>query len=305
MKRITKVLVTGASGMLGSTLVELWKDKYEIYATSFSIGLPFVTNYKQFNLMTKDYTELIEWSRPDVIIHTAALTNVNECHEDPGKAMNINGLSLYELARATSPSCRIIYISTDAVFPSSIHRAKESDITAPESTYGASKQLGEFFLLQYAANYTIIRTTIVGINKYKNKQGFVEWIIKSASNNEQISLFDDVLFNPISCKHLADSIDSIMQTHKFKNDVVHIAGSQTISKYQFGMTLLEKLGVPSHSAQKGSILSFNKRAKRSVDQSLDSSYYLGKSKIELPGLDECVEQIAREYNEKKRHTVRY
>lgn len=298
MKRKRRVLITGATGMLGGSLVKLWQNKYEVFATSTSGGLPFIANYKQFNLLSKDYTVLIDWAKPDVIIHAAALTNGNECHEDPEKAMDVNGLTSYKLAKAVSSKCRIIYVSSDAVFPSILHKAKEIDAPAPESTYGKSKELGEFYLKQYSSNYTIIRTTIVGMNQRFGKNGFAEWIINSASKKNEIQLFNDVIFNPIACTHLGTAIENTIFTNKFKNQIVHISGSEYVSKYTFGLSLLSKLKVTSESIKKGSILAFNKRAKRSTDQSLDCTFYIEESKNALPNLDECVEQLVKEYHEK-------
>ena len=188
-----RLLITGATGMLGSTLVKLLQNNYSVFSTGYSrVGLDFFQNYKSFDLSNNNYENLINWAKPDVIIHTAALTNGNQCHEDPDMALKINGLTSYKLAQAVTSKCRIIYISTDAVFPSILHKAKEIDIPMPESTYGKSKELGEFFLKQYSSNYTIIRTTIVGINQCEGKSGFAEWIIDSARNNIDIQLFDDV-----------------------------------------------------------------------------------------------------------------
>ena len=76
---------------------------------------------------------------------------------------------MQKILKATDPSVGIIYISTDAVFPSSLHMAKHTDCTQPESVYGKSKELAEFFLLNSDRKYTIIRTTIVGLNENKSK----------------------------------------------------------------------------------------------------------------------------------------
>ena len=82
---------------------------------------------------------------------------------------------------------------------------KENDLTNPESIYGKSKELGEQYLINSNRKFIAIRT-IVGLNKFKNPEGFVDWIIKSSINKEKIKLFQDVIFNPISVWDLTKEI---------------------------------------------------------------------------------------------------
>ena len=140
-----KILITGASGMLGSSLASELSKSHEVFGTGNSkVNLPF--NYKPFDLAEESYKTLIEWSKPDFIIHCAALTNGNYCENNALEAFTINAYSVKKLLDATPENVKIIYISTDAVFPSKIHLAKENECTSPESVYGKSKELGEFFL---------------------------------------------------------------------------------------------------------------------------------------------------------------
>ena len=187
---------------------------------------------------------------------------------------------------------RIIYISTDAVFSSNQHKASEDDCPYPQSTYGKSKELGEFFLINSKVDFTIVRTTIVGLNFDSSKVGFVEWIINSAKRNEEISLFDDVLFNPIAIWDLAEQLEIILNSGSaYSRKILHIAGKESYSKYQFGMELLRKLSLPVAQVRKGSIKNMEDRAKRSADQSLDCGYYESLSRIKLPSLEETIETI--------------
>ena len=297
MNATKRILITGASGMLGSTLYKQWQSKYQIYCTGTSKALPNMKNYMQFNLRASNFKELFDWAQPDVIVHCAALTNGNFCQENPEEAFLINGLSSYKLAQSASENCRIIYISTDAVFSADLHMAKENYIPNPDNIYGKSKELGEFLLIQNSQNYTIVRTTIVGFNEKEGKAGFVEWIIHSAKNKIPIQLFDDVLFNPISCSLLGNELSTIIDSGGFKNEIVHLSGSEVVSKFEFGTRLLSELNIQNETVAKGSILQFNQRAKRSTDQSLDCSYYQTATKRNLPNLEECIRSLSKEYYE--------
>ena len=213
MKRI---LITGASGMLGSSLAIDLSRSHNVFATGNSkMSLPL--NYKIFDLSNESYKELIDWSKPELIIHCAALTNGNFCQNNPFDAFNINGYATKKFLDATEDYVKIIYISTDAVFTSSLNMAKEIDCTFPDNVYGKSKELGEFFLLNSNRDYLVLRTTIVGLNTYSNKNGFIEWILNSVKAKETISLFDDVLFSPISIWDFISEINFLVNKSSYKH----------------------------------------------------------------------------------------
>ncbi len=292
----TRILVTGASGMLGATLSHELAYKYDIFATGNSDFKDSAINYKKFNLVSDNYTELVEWARPDIVILSGALTDGKYCDDNPSQAFSVNGLSVRKFIDSTNKNVKFIYISTDAVFPSSLHLAKESDPVFPESVYGKSKELGEFFLLNSERDFTIIRTTIVGLNLNKNKQSFVEWIINSIKNDQEINLFKDVIFNPISIWDLSKEISYIINNELFNNDILHIAGDEICTKHEFGYALLTKLGLSTKKVNEGSIFKFKDRAKRCSDQTLNTDFYQEVYKRKLPSLETTFEIIRKNYD---------
>jgi len=294
-----RVLITGASGMLGGTLVKYFTPQYDVFATSNQLNLPYANKHMVFDLNDKDYSSLIEWSRPDVIIHTAALTNGNLCDTNPELAIRTNSLVLDKLALAIDISTRLFHISTDAVFSEEASNSNERDTTSSDSVYGKSKELGEFFLKLRSHNFTIVRTTIVGLNQLEERNGFTEWIINSAKESQNIGLFDDVKFTPITCIHLAEMLKVILENGLFKNEIVHIGSSEIYTKYDFGVSLLKAVGFSGENVYPSKLSQFKGRAKRSMDQSLDSSYFERVTGIKLPNLEKTIQQLKIELNEQK------
>ena len=287
MKRI---LITGASGMLGSSLAIDLSRSHNVFATGNSkMSLPL--NYKIFDLSNESYKELIDWSKPELIIHCAALTNGNFCQNNPFDAFNINGYATKKFLDATEDYVKIIYISTDAVFTSSLNMAKEIDCTFPDNVYGKSKELGEFFLLNSNRDYLVLRTTIVGLNTYSNKNGFIEWILNSVKAKETISLFDDVLFSPISIWDFISEINFLVNKNSYKHKIFHLAGGDVISKYDFGKLLIKSLSLDLSYIKKGNISKFIDRAKRSNDQSLDCTFYQKIFNRKLPKIQDTIKTI--------------
>ncbi|WP_152286906.1 SDR family oxidoreductase [Flavicella marina] len=292
-----RILVTGASGMLGATLVKSLSKKFDVYGTGNSEYKDCPVAYMQFDLSSDSFEELISWSKPKVIIHSAALTNGNYCNDNPLEAYNINAVSIRKLMNATDGDVEIIYISTDAVFPSKLNLAKEKDIVCPENVYGKSKELGEFFLLNSERKFSIIRTTIVGLNENTSKSGFVEWIVNSSIKNETIGLFDDVIFTPISIWDLAMELEFLIENNLVDSKVLHIAGQQCCTKYEFGINLLESLNISTNYVKKATISSFTERAKRCADQSLNVSNYEKLFGRALPTLEKTIQSIKDNYYE--------
>lgn len=290
-----RILITGASGMLGSTFVKKWQENYEVFSTdkkNFTKGP--AENFLPFNLLSESYEALVNWAKPNVIIHCAAITNVDYCEENPEQAMAVNAESVNKILKYSSDS-RLIFISSDSVFPDGIHLASEMDQTSPENVYGKTKAEGEKYIKESIGSHVAVRTTIVGKNINPLNQGFVEWVVNSVKNEKEINLFDDVLFTPISTWHLINELEFIMENSI--SGIVHIAGKEPVSKYDFGSRICEGLGLDTTFIKKSSIDNIHFKAKRSKDQTMDSSYYHALSNRSLPSVDETVAIIISHFKE--------
>lgn len=279
--------------MLGGYLVKKFQGKYDVYGLG---GTYFEGNvsekYKVFNFEKDKFNKIKDWTTPHIIIHCGALTKLEECEKNPKKALLVNSLSVKNLLDIF-PNSKMIFISSDAVFPGSFPPPRENSRKAPLNVYGKSKDIAEEFLSK--EHHLIIRTTIVGLNINILKQSFAEWIINSVRNNIPLNLFEDVYFNPISIWDLGMQIEKLI--HSKCTGIFHIASKDSISKYDFGIKLCHALNLNEKIIRSSKLADFNSIVKRSRNQTLDSSFYEKLFKIELPKIDEVVKLIAQNYEE--------
>jgi len=290
-----RLLITGATGMLGATLAEKWEKKFQIFTTgreSFT-KLPS-KHFMPFNLLSDSYDSLMNWANPDVVVHCAAITDLDYCENNIEKAMAVNAESVKKFLKYGF-STKLIFISSDAVFPNGIYMATEKNHTLPENIYGRTKEAGEKYILHSKGNHIAIRTTIVGKNINPKYRGFVEWIIHSLKNEKEISLFNDALFTPITIWHLADEIEWII--NKDIKGILHVSGGQPISKYDFGKRICQALKLETDLIKSGNMDDFKFKARRSKDQTLSSSFYSSTYNRTLPTTNETIDSIVKHFQE--------
>lgn len=233
-----KIYITGIAGLLGSNIASELKNKYQVSGVDcLDINLQDI-KYDVFDV--RDHTQLrksIEQAKPDVLIHTIAVVNVDLCEIEKELANKVNAQLTKEIAQICNDlNIKMVYISTDAVFDGNDNCLyQEDDAVAPINEYGKTKYLGEQFVREYQGNL-ILRTNIYGIN-IQNKNSFGEWIVKSLVNDEELNMFTDIYFSPILVNELARVIDKCMESDL--SGIYHACGTGAISKYDFGMKVKE------------------------------------------------------------------
>jgi dTDP-4-dehydrorhamnose reductase len=290
------VLITGTTGMLGSEMLSVFSgdENFLVFSTSRA---PECGQYSHFrlDLAERSYDQLLEWARPDLIIHCAAMTNVDECEKNQILARNINVESVQKLLNAMEkfPKTRLYFISTDAVKSEDLPMANETAVVAPLNYYGQTKLEAEKLISQSALLATAIRTTIVGSKKKLGGISFADRIFDHLKDGKSISLFEDAVFTPISCKHLALILKKLIK--KSLPKLLHIAGAEPVSKYEFGKLFAKKMRFDEKLIVKNKIEDAGLTAKRLRDQTL-SSYLLTKiSDIEPPRVLETINELASIY----------
>lgn len=230
-----KVLVTGATGMLGEKIVSFFSlsSNYKVFATYRHEKLLSNDNVKWEKVDLKniaDLNKILTFIKPDIIIHCAANVNLEQCELDITDANYMHSSIINEFY-VSSPNSIFVYISTDSVFNGEKGDYSESDIPDPINNYALTKLKGENQVIKNFNKYLIIRTNIFGSHSVSNKTSLAEWAISKLSKNEAINGFDNVFFNPVYTLQLAMVIDILLRAEVM--GIVNISCDEVISKFSF------------------------------------------------------------------------
>jgi len=238
------LLVTGASGLLGASLImAAAASRRPVVAASHShpirtVGLPAY----QADLCEPDEARaIIERVQPTAIIHTAAATSVERCETDPAYAFRMNEAMARNVATAArAVGARMIHISTDAVFDGEATDGyTETAPTAPRNVYGRAKLAGEFAVLDVHPEALVVRTTIYGWNA-QPKSSLAEAFVAKLRGGAPVLGFADAWMTPILANDLADCLLALLD-HGTAG-VLHIAGPECIAKADFARRIAVRFG---------------------------------------------------------------
>lgn len=265
---MSRILVTGASGLLGANLTLAACDRYDvvaIYCNHTIRSERFLSQCVDLSLEDNVF-DLVEHIRPDWIIHCAAATDVDRCQEEPVMAWRYNAeMTKYLATAARRAGSRMVYISTDSVFDGRRGNYTEEDEPFPINVYAKSKLAGEQAAQAELDHVIVIRTNLYGWN-VQNKLSLAEWILNNLKLGNSINGFRDVYFTPILVNDLVDVI-LLMLGQEFYG-LYHVAGSQRCSKYEFGCKLATVFGLDAKLIQPTLIAESSLAAPRPLDTSL-------------------------------------
>ncbi|MBW3015161.1 SDR family oxidoreductase [Candidatus Woesearchaeota archaeon] len=265
-----RILVTGGSGLLGNAIVKEAIGKHEVFATynSHPVSIDGCEFVKVDLIDKQEALRIVQEIKPDVVIHTVALTNLDFAEENPGVAYDVNVKTTENMCEACkSIGAKVVYISTDYVFDGNRGNYSEEDNPNPESVYAKTKLQGEEVVINSGVKYLIPRTTIYGWN-IQEKICFPELVIKKLSAGEEMTLFIDQYNTPILTNNLARVLFELIE--KKINGILHVAGSERISRFDFGVKIAEVFGLDKGMIKPISIKDFNFKAKRPLDCSLNT-----------------------------------
>ena len=215
-----RILITGASGMLGHDLQRTLKNHELILCNSKNLD---ITNK---NLVSETINEM----KPDILINSAAYTNVDDCETNYEEAHKVNALGPKNLANVCKDlKIPLVHISTDYVFDGKkTEPLKENDNLGPQTAYGKTKLEGEQFIQKILDEYFIIRTAwLYGCDG----NNFVKTMLNLSKSHNEITVVNDQIGSPTFTYDLAKGISEIIKTDKY--GVYHLTNSGSCSWYEF------------------------------------------------------------------------
>ena len=265
-----KFLVTGSAGLVGNQVIKDLSDQnHQVFSCYHDIKP--VLGYPIFLDLTdkQNIIDVMETTKPDIVIHLAAMTNVDLCETQPELAMNLNADATEILAKqAAKQNAFFVYVSTDYVFDGKDGMKKESDKPNPLGMYGKSKLEGEHNVQNLASSWAIARiSTPFGV--HPTKKSFPIWVKENLEKNQQINVLVDQFTSPTYVPNLSKMIIEIA-TRQIVG-VIHVSGASKISRYEFAEQIADKLSLDKKLIKPSSMNDMNWIAMRPKDSSLDVS----------------------------------
>jgi dTDP-4-dehydrorhamnose reductase len=228
-----RIVITGSAGQLGQALQAVLSE-HELLL----IDLPEVdiTDHRQVRAAITDF-------HPGVVIHGAAMTNVDGCESDPAMAYRVNALGTQNVALA-SQSCgaAMVYISTDYVFDGTKDEPYwEWDPPNPQSAYARSKRAGEQIAQTLAERFYIVRTAWLYSRTGKN---FVQNVLRLADEHPELRFVTDEVGSPTYAPDLAEALSKLIAQPLY--GIYHFTNAGVCSRYEWAKAILELAGRPDY-----------------------------------------------------------
>lgn len=241
MEHDMNIAIIGGNSKIASALIRLLlkETTWNLYVYSMSLQK---SSSERIVYKAIPYSDIKSWKeeflsiRPEYIINTAAMTNVDACEEKKQEAWFANATFVEQLSRiALIIEAHFIHFSTDYVFDGKKGPYVESDQPRPISYYGKSKLAGENAVIHSHAFNTVIRTNVVYGFTNSDQQDFVKWVLNNADASKQMTIVDDQYSNPTLTDDLALAVKRIIE--KKRSGIYHIGGNTQCSRLEFAMEI--------------------------------------------------------------------
>lgn len=275
-----KILITGSAGFVGKNLFNYLKNEHEVYGISRRNG---ETTTHQCDITSVELASLLSSINPDVIIHSAALANVDYCeeHKDEAWTTNVQGtLNLVKWSFINKK--KIIYISTDYVYAGETNNYNENSETNPINFYGITKLAAEK-VVSILPNFLILRPTgIFGYDKGGNN-----FFMQMLNLKSKRIIVTDQIGNPIDvlvlCEYVKRSIDKNIR------GIYNATGPETIDRFNFASIVADVFTINKNLLQPGKTSDLGQKASRPLSNGTNSSKLRSVLDYKCPSLRESLE----------------
>ncbi len=262
------ILITGSNGLLGQKLLGLLEkqSEYKVYATAR--GENRVSSFENFEYHSLDICneaqveQVIGELKPDYVINTAAMTNVDQCEDEKELCWDLNVNSVQYLVNACEKNNTfLLHLSTDFIFDGENGPYKEECHPSPISYYGESKLAAEKILRDSSIEWAIARTVLVfGITEKMSRSNIILWVKNSLEEGEKLQIVDDQWRTPTLAEDLAKGCFLICEKHA--TGIFNISGKEMLTPYDMAMQTVQFFGLDKSLIEKTDGSKFQQRAKR-------------------------------------------
>ena len=278
-----KILITGSNGLLGQKLLHKLRKDSSVQLIATSKGENRVSSKEGYTYFDLDITnndavaKFISIEKPQVVINTAAMTNVDLCEVEKKDCDALNVEAVRYLADACVKfDAHLIQISTDFIFDGENGPYKEEDKPNPLSYYGLSKLKSEQVLQEHAVKWTVLRTIIVfGVGENLSKGNIVLWAKGALAKGDPLNIIDDQFRAPTLAEDLADIC--ILAAKKKAFGIFNASGKDIMSIYEIVERIAKHYGNTTENLNKISTATLNQTAGRPPR----TGFILDKSRKEL------------------------
>jgi dTDP-4-dehydrorhamnose reductase len=281
-------LITGAGGFLGGHLCrELARREATFVAQARNHRPPQVaTEYIVSDLSVDGVgTRLIAGVMPHIVVHCAAMTNVDECEKNQGAARRSNALLAGEIADAcTQAGAKLVFISTDQLWRNAKPFVGEDEPVDPAGAYGKSKAEGEQLVLR-GPNHLVLRTNFFGSGR-PWRPSLSDQILQALRGGKTFNGFTDVFYTPIEVKMLSRWIVDAAQADL--HGVYHLGGRDRLSKHEFAVRLARHAGLDAALIRASTVATAGLPAERPREMSLSSAKIAQALGCAVPSIDDSI-----------------
>ena len=267
---IMKIAITGTNGLLGQHLVQLLLNGgFTVVATGKGRDRSsFASSSKTYRYYELDIVdqirmnEILQSEKPEVLVHAAAITQVDECELNQKQCVLVNVQGTASALRAAEKYCRhIIFVSSDFVFDGVAGNYSEDAELKPISFYGKTKQEGEQLISDSKIPWSIVRTCLVYGNVLSgSRNNIISWVKDNLEKKKPIRVVSDQFRTPTYVEDLAKGILLVIQ--KKATGIYHISGKEVLTPYDIAQQTAHLLGLNKELIEEVNASVFTQPAKR-------------------------------------------
>lgn len=263
-----RILITGSNGLLGQKLVDLLVNESTIDLIATARGdnrLPYSEGYeyRSMDITSKEQVlDVITSVKPDVVIHTAAMTNVDQCEFEKDACWQQNVLAVHYIIEACKATGAFLcHVSTDFVFDGTAGPYTETDEPNPVSFYGWSKYAAEKAVMHSGIKWAIARTMLVyGIAHDMSRSNIILWVKKSLEEGKNIKVVTDQWRSPTLAEDLA--MGCYLIADKEAEGIFNISGKGVLTPYEMAIQTADYFGLDKSLIAQADSSTFTQPAQR-------------------------------------------